>query len=187
VVDTFRGGDAMIPNTLAQGASYSISIELTDYPSADWVVQVWGRNKSNGWTIAESTVDGVRAFVMSAAWTSESLLPGRYNYTIRATNKDTDAVAVIQSGVVDVMPDITASATFDGRTHAEKCLESIEAVLECRATTDQQMYMINGRQLQRMQIKDLIFLRDRYRVEVARERAKAQGRQTLGRRIQVRL
>jgi hypothetical protein len=176
----------MIPKQLTQGVTYSIPIDLAAYPSDDWTVKLWGRSKANGWAVEESSVEGVRCFDMPAAWTSSNLLPGRYSWVVRATNSD-GVVAVVGSGSVDVIPDITSSTTHDGRTHADRCLEAIESVLECRATTDQQMFMINGRQLQRMQIKDLIFLRDRYRVEVARERAKAEGRQTLGRRIQVRL
>jgi hypothetical protein len=57
------------------------------------------------------------------------------------------------------------------------------AVIEGRATRDQERYRINNRELQRTPISDLIRLRDRYREEARRERAAAKGQSLLGRRV----
>lgn len=70
---------------------------------------------------------------------------------------------------------------FDVTTHATKVLAAIEAVIEGRATVDQQSYTIEGRTLQRTPMQDLLLLRDRYKREVAQEQgelAAAEGRPT---------
>jgi hypothetical protein len=62
-----------------------------------------------------------------------------------------------------------ASAGFDGSTHAQRTLAAIEAVLEKRATRDQEKYSINNRELSRTPISDLLLLRDRYKTQVRME------------------
>lgn len=99
---------------------------------------------------------------------------GRYDYAIRAAR--TSEVFGVETGVIEILPNLdSATVGFDGRTHAERVLESIEAVLEQRATMDQQRYRINNRELDRTPITDLLKLRDVYRAEVHREKARARG------------
>jgi hypothetical protein len=64
-------------------------------------------------------------------------------------------------------------AGFDVRTAAQRGLDNISAVLEKRATKDQDNYSINGRSLGRTPIESLIILKDHYRQEVAREKRAA--------------
>jgi len=68
-------------------------------------------------------------------------------------------------------------------------LDAIEAVIENRATLDQESYQIGGRSLKRMPIADLMRLRQLYRAEVAGEEAAAKLAAGLGtaRKVQVRL
>lgn len=73
-------------------------------------------------------------------------------------------------------------------THAQKVLAAIEAVLENRATQDQDSLSIGNRQLRRTPIADLLLLRDKYKSEVAIENNRsliASGRKTRN-RIKVR-
>jgi len=63
-------------------------------------------------------------------------------------------------------------------THARRVLTAIEAVIEGRASKDQEEYTIGTRSLKRTPIKDLLVLRDAYKAEVAHEDAQyrlAQG------------
>ncbi len=58
----------------------------------------------------------------------------------------------------------SASSTgYDDRTHVKKTLDAIEAVIEGRASIDQQSYTIMGRSLVRMKVDELLALRDKYR------------------------
>lgn len=58
----------------------------------------------------------------------------------------------------------------DLRSHAEKTLEKVEAVLEGRATTDQLSYSLNGRSLSRIPISELREWRQHLRSEVLMEK-----------------
>lgn len=94
--------------------------------------------------------------------------------------KDTERYR-IDEGTFSLEPDLSAiSSTFDGRSHAKTVLDAIEAVIEGRASKDQQSYAIGGRQLARTPIVDLLLLRDRYKAEYEREVAKDRIEKGLG-------
>lgn len=65
--------------------------------------------------------------------------------------------------------------THGGLDHIHRVLESIEAVIEKRATIDQERYTINNRELWRTPIPQLLELRDRYRAELRRAMAAKSG------------
>jgi hypothetical protein len=74
----------------------------------------------------------------------------------------------IHEGALLVLPN-PATATGDLRGHAARTLAAIEALLEGRATKDQQSYRIGDRELARIPIEELMTLRDYYRAEARRE------------------
>ena len=92
-------------------------------------------------------------------------------------------------GECTILPNPATTAAFDGRGHARKVLDAIEAVLENRATLDQEEYSIAGRSLKRTPTERLLRLRQVYRQEVASEDAAARLSAGLGGspKLQVRL
>ena len=58
----------------------------------------------------------------------------------------------------------------------QKVLDAIEAVLENRATLEQEQYQINNRSLKRRSSGELLKLRDHYRAELSRMNAARRGR-----------
>lgn len=145
---------------------------LTAYPSTDWALTALLRGPSEINLTAEPSAAGHR-FVASAAETS-AWVPGNYWFTVRATRGD--EVAEVDSGEIVIAPDLAATASgYDGRDHARRVLDAIEAVMERRATLDQERYKINNRELWRTPIADLLVLRDRYRSELRRMNAVKKG------------
>lgn len=116
----------------------------------------------------------------TATWT-----PGTYHYVIRAQlGAEIDQV---DSGSIIIQPDAAAMAPgAEVRTHAAIVLANIEAVLEKRATQDQQRYTINNRELWRTPIADLLLLRSTYRAIVYQEQCKARGQSIYGRSVRLR-
>ncbi len=104
--------------------------------------------------------------------------PGIYAYAIKATRLSDNAVRTVQSGTLRLLAD---PASQDVRTHAEKVLEAIEALIEGRATKDVTSYSIAGRSLTRMSPDELVKWRSHYRNEVARQRTA--GKPNGGRRM----
>lgn len=133
-----------------------------------------------------ATAEGSQHRLHATAAATAAWAPGDYWFTVRAT-RGADVVEVEQ-GQLTITPDLAAAgATFDGRTHAQRCLEAIEAVLEKRASLDQERYRINNRELYRTPVADLMRMRDLYRAEVRREKQAASGRSPFGALVRVRL
>ncbi|MCX7180631.1 MAG: hypothetical protein NTX56_18335 [Proteobacteria bacterium] len=126
---------------------------------------------------------------MTAA-TTGAYAAGGYTWTAWVEGGSSEKYTV-DAGVCTVKPDYRgagATVALDDRTHARKVLDSIEAVIEGRASQDQERYMIAGRELWRTPIPTLLKLRQTYRAEVKRQELaeKIQNGTGVGGRIQFR-
>lgn len=78
----------------------------------------------------------------------------------------------LETGTTEVIADApTGGAGLDTRSAAKRALDAIEAKLAGRAESGVAEYQIDGRAMKYIAIPDLIVLRDRYRMDVAREDA----------------
>ena len=122
---------------------------------------------------ANAADGGNHEFHANAAATA-NWAPGRYRYEIRAS-ADGDVVTV-ETGEVQIAPDLASQgAGFDGRDHVRRVLDAVEAVIENRATIDQQSYQINNRSLQRTPLTELLQLRATYRDQLAQQKRTRKG------------
>lgn len=137
------------------GSGYTLSYELTLYTGAAPITLT-------------ASLSGSEYLIEIAAATTAGYSAGTYQWVALIT-RDSDSERVeIARGVLVVNPDPATSAA-DPRTTARKTLDAIEAVIEGRASKDQESYTIGNRSLNRMAIEDLLRLRDAYRREVKRE------------------
>lgn len=173
------------PPTIQAGVTFEASVAPADYPATGgWVLTAHLR----GPAVINLTgaADGSGHKFTAAAATTAAWVAGIYSYGIRAT-KGAD-VWPVESSMLEVLPDLAAvNAPSDLRSHARKTLDAIEAVLEKRATRDQERYTINNRELWRTPMTDLLKLRDVYRAEVRREEAAARGKSLWGPAVRVRM
>lgn len=138
-----------------------------------------------GWTLkyrlrSAAAVIDITAQVVGAAYeidvapaTTATYAAAEYDWTAWV-EKSGDRVS-IATGRVTVRPDPATIAAGDIRSHAEKVLEAIHAVIEGRASQDQESYSINGRSLSRTSLPDLLALERTYARRVARERAEREA------------
>ena len=175
------------PQSFTAGDTVQWTKSLKDYPaSAGWVVTYTAINGAAKFT-ATSTADGDLHAITLAATATAAYAAGDYyfeGYASKAGQRFT-----IATGWWKVAPNINADATFDARSHARKTLAAIQAVIEGRASIDQQEYTIGNRSLKRTPIADLLVLMSKYETLVKSEDnalALAQGRPTKN-RILVRL
>lgn len=137
------------------GAGYTLTYELTLNGGAAPITLT-------------ATLSGTEYLIEVAAATTAGYTAGDYAWSALIT-RDLDSERTRESnGTLTVNPDPAVSEA-DPRTHARKTLDAIEAVIEKRATKDQESYSIAGRSLSRMNIADLMSFRDQYRAEVKRE------------------
>lgn len=171
---------AIIPKEIAAGVTLELGVSFAEHPAPDWSLELTLRGPAA--IDITSSADGDAHVISADAAATASWTAGRYSYQLRAT--DGTDVVTIERGELVIAPDLAAaSAGYDGRTHARKVLDAIEAVIEGRASLDQQSYQINNRSLSRTPISDLLKLRNQYRAEV---RAEAQRGAGYGRKVKVR-
>lgn len=174
----------ILPNTFRAGTTFEQTVTTTAYPATEWSMRVSLRGPQ-AIDIIGGSDENIHTINANAS-TTANWPAGNYWYSVRVTNTDGDVVE-LESGQIEILPDLTlVTGEYDGRTHAERVLEAIEAVIEKRATMDQRRYKINNRELERMLPSDLLRLRDYYRDAVRRERMAKKGQSLFGRLIRVR-
>jgi enamine deaminase RidA (YjgF/YER057c/UK114 family) len=160
------------PSSITAGTTFDRTVILTAYPAPDWELRAYLRGPQS--IDLEAAAEGYGHRFLAPATDTAGWAAGEYWYSLRATN-GVDVVEV-ESGQITIKPDLAAlEAGHDGRAHVQKVLDAIEAVLEKRATLDQQRYTINNRELWRTPIPELLVLRDRYRAELRRMKAASKG------------
>lgn len=171
-----------IPAEATAGLSFRATVTDSAHAAPGWAITLHLRGPSA--INLEATSAGASHAFAAASTATASWLPGRYWWAIRAT-RGAD-VEEIERGEIEVLPDMLAGASFDGRSEAEKAFEAIKAVMAKRATMDQERYRINNRELYRMSISDLLKLRAHYAVLVSREKREKRGARKWGRAVHVR-
>ena len=147
-----------------------------DYPPASHSLKYVLRLHATGTEIeitANESGNDYLVEVLSA--TTAAYTAGFYVWQAYIIRTSDSQRVTIGTGTVELVAD-RDTATGDPRTHARKVLDAIEAVLENRATVDQQEYSIAGRSLKRMPIDELIKLRKTYQAEVDAEERPAGDR-----------
>lgn len=177
----------ILPPNIAAGVTFERCVTLADYPAPDWVLTAHLRGPDA--IDLTAAADGAGHKFTEDAATTSTWAAGVYQYVIRATNGAD--VRQVEAGQLDILADLVAvDAGTDLRSHARRVLDAIEAVLEKRATLDQERYVIEGqngrRELWRTPVADLLKLRDTYRAEVRREDAAARGKSLWGPAVRVR-
>lgn len=126
-----------------------------------------------------------RWLVTVSAAVSGALDPGDYKWYAQII--DGTEVYTVDSGTFTVFPDPTATS-YDARTHVKKTLDAINAVIEGKATKDQEAWTVEGRSVSRYSFESLMALRDKYQVYYREELAAEKIARGLGggRNIRVR-
>lgn len=159
---------------LIAGDTLDFRTSVPSYPaSAGWTLTYRMMPRSGGVAITfNAGADGDDYRVQVGASTTANWAPSEYSwsaYVAKAGERYT-----VEQGLATILANLGTATNFDGRSHARKVLDAINAVLEGRASKDQQEYTIGDRSLKRTPIPDLLVLRDRYQMEVANEDAQAQ-------------
>lgn len=160
------------PATLRAGDSASWQISDPDYPaSAGWGLTYTFINAAGKFSIT-STASGDDHLVHKLPAVTALYVAGAYAWQCVAAD-GTDAYT-IRSGSIEVLPSFAASTTFDGRSHAQKALDALEAWIENHdINVAKYRISINGsdREMQYHTLEDLLMARDKYRREVRGEQA----------------
>ena len=144
--------------------------DLSDYPASLWTLTYYVRNASAYFDIV-ATADGVNFAISVAKATTALKTAGEYTWV--AVVSDATYRYEVDSGSFTLLPNYGTAAAYDGRKFAQRLLDSVEAILENRATTDQLDLVssaIGDRSLTR-DMAEMWKLRTNLRGEVKREEA----------------
>ena len=157
---------AEIPTTEPKSVTAGDTVQwnkdsLSDYlASAGWTLTYALRNAAGKIDITASANGGGYSVSVAAATTAD-WVAGQYSWQAYVT-KAAERFKV-GSGTIEVLPNFATENSFDDRSHAKTVLDAIEAVIESRASVDQESYSIMGRSLKRTPMADLLKLRDKYK------------------------
>lgn len=171
---------AVPPAVITAGDTVAFAWSGADYPASSGWGMAW-RLVGAGVSLELAAVAAGDGFTVTAtaAATGALTVPVRgLPCTLLGAAVLGEARYTVHRGGCLLQPD-PATVTGDLRGHAARVLEAIEALLEGRASTDQQSYRIGDRELSRIEVPHLLALRDYYKAEARREadaEAAAQGR-----------
>lgn len=154
------------PTQARAGDTWDWTKEYPDYPASTWTLSYVFFNASGVISITASAAGDTHSVDVAPATTS-GYTAGRYDWTSSVT--DGTDVYQVGSGAIDVLPDLSASTSYDGRSHARKMLDSINTILEGRGTAgDLDLVRADrgGRSLER---GDLLKMRNHYAALVRQE------------------
>lgn len=157
-----------VPNAFWQGDTVSWTKDIDQYRSTDgWTLTyLFSRSTDNKTVTAVGQADGTYLVTIlpaeSALW-----LPGQYRwqgYVEQAPERYT-----IGAGSLQCIESLDAA--IETRTHAEKVVDALEAVLEGKASSDQLKVSIGGKALDRMSWEELTSALRYYKSELVKEQA----------------
>lgn len=154
------------PLELRAGTTWVWTRSLSDYPASTWTLKYWFKKRgSSGANFSiQATADGDTHSVSVSATTTAAYTAGTYDWVAQVSSGG--EVYDVDRGSLVLQPRYDQAANLDDRTHAQKMLDAIEALLENRSTLDQQEYTINNRSLKRLTVEELMKWRDYYRAQV---------------------
>lgn len=152
-----------LPAEIHAGDTLKFTDSVPEYPAVDgWVLTYSIVNATNRYTISASGSE--HAFDVATA-TTAGWVAGDYQWAAFAVSGSERFT--VGTGRIAIRPNVLTTAA-DERSHVEKVLTALEALLEGRAGRDHMEVTINGRSITRMPIEDLIKWRDKYRAEFRR-------------------
>lgn len=163
------------PTQAIAGDRWQWSRTFAEFPAGDWTLTYYLRGTGAGAQVdIAATSDGDDFSIDVPPDTTAGYVPGVYYWS--AFVSQTGDRKLVGQGRIEVKQnpaDITGPV--DGRSQNRRIYDAICAVIEDRATTDHQQYVIMGRSITRMPIDDLLKFRDYYAGLVNSEEATTSG------------
>jgi hypothetical protein len=128
---------------------------LSEYPASSYSLHFNFRNASSDFQITATADGDIHSIVLTATSTT-NWTAGTYQYVAYVQNL-TDATErhFIGRGIIEIRADPTADSALDYRSHYEKMVTALKAVLEGRAAKDYDAITIAGRSITMMSLKEL--------------------------------
>jgi len=166
-----------MPDTIRLGDTLDVLFSLDEFSAADsWVATVFWIGATTDFSKL-TTADGVNHLLeVTATETDTNLKVEQMSWIIQVV-KGADKFTA-DSGTQEGLVNFTTADAQDLRSNNQKVLDALIAVIEGRASTDQEEYTIKDRQLKRMSIEDLLKFQAVYQARVDSDKRKEKGQGT---------
>jgi len=155
------------PEKLTAGVTLKWKKTISDYPASEWSLVYYLRKDGVAISSFSATADG-DTFETTVVATLSALFAADVYDFIGIVTKGSEKYVVFD-GIVEALPNPTASAAYDPRTHARRVFDLIEAAMENRIPNGLENYTIVGRSLSKISIPDLRLLWEKYKQDVIME------------------
>jgi len=143
--------------------------DLSDYPSSEYTLKYMIYNTSKSYEVTAAAY-GSQYLVTIATTTSDDYTAGSYKWDAYVSK--TGVRYKVDTGYITVKQDtgaLTGGTGYDYSSTVKTIFDAIEAVIQGRASKDQEEFAIAGRSLKRTPIADLLKLRNFYKAEYEQE------------------
>ena len=155
------------PEKITAGVTWKWNKTLSDYPASEWSLSYYLRRNGATLTSVTASADGDTFKLNVAAGVTALFTPDDYDI-IGIVTKGSEKF-VVYDGILKVLSNPASSSAYDPRSHARRVLDLIEAAMEGRIPNGMESYTIGGRSINKIPLKELRELYDRYKQDVERE------------------
>lgn len=160
------------PAKITAGDTVRWLTELPNYSPKDYSLSWSFRGKTS--LDVDAAVNNGQFWTIINGSQSNSLI-GSYSYQAYVTDGDDNRTTVL-NGSIEVMPNLaTVTGEFDGRSPAEQMLDLVNSAIAALMTDNVKAYRIKEREVTKQDLPELIKTRDKYKIEVAREKRASLG------------
>ncbi len=158
-----------LPTTLVAGDSYDITLSLAAYPaSAGWTLSLALTGLDELTKLSTASGDAHRLLLTPAE--TGALRAGLYKLRLRAERDAGATRDTFRTTTLTVTPDFGAVTGGELQSFAERALVALEAAIVGAASDEMKRMMIDGRQLEKMSLDEMLRARAKLRAELAAER-----------------
>lgn len=151
------------PIQITAGDTIKWQIENSDYPANDgWVLSYAFRSQERAFNVTASADGANHSVTITSATSATFTTDTDTRYVWQSYMTKAGERYQVDSGSLLVKFNLAGSTAFDGRSHVRKVLDALEALLEGKATKDQQSYSIGNRSLSKMSPAELLEWRSYY-------------------------
>jgi len=162
-----------VPTTINAGDKVTWTETLSDYPATTYTLAIDLRSKDRPPITITAATSGSDYLITILSVVTKLWKSGIYQwqaFVYTGTGPDYTTKITIERGTLEILPNLTLfSSSDDGRSHVKRVLDSLEAVIEGKATADQISYSIAGRSISKMSPSEILQWRDLYKTEYQRE------------------
>jgi hypothetical protein len=167
---------AQMPAAFTAGDSLSLLISLADFPASEgWTItySLIITGAATVLTLGPSTAAGNAHALAAAPSVTDDWAAGTYQWQLKASKGTGPSLEVHTAATGSIEIRAALATGVDPRTHKEKCLAAITAVLEGRIGDPITEYRIGDREAKRIPHFDLVKLQAHYETAVRRERGES--------------